>query len=663
MSKRNSSSQPASTFKKVCPYFKPAWLLQLVKTKIPTSRELDHVKLDYIFEFNEEESTIKCKFCTEAKVDGDFSIGKKWDDWKLDYLKRHLNHKTHIEAVEILTARRCGGLVRLITETPKDREVRIENAGRQKANPKMVRVLIDNVILAIKLNTSMNSVQEINSHVSKYVQIPESWRSKNYAFEFVECINQVIQNEDFDAIRKSQYHCLIIDESTDISVHKMLIIYIKFRTNFDYKTSFATIIQLSACDALSIVAAIKKFYSDFKLDMDKMVMMTSDGAAVMLGGYNGVAKILQRDIPYLSAQHCVAHREDLGIDDAWRGIPLMKTLETLLRTVYTMFSRSSVKKGKFQDLAAVMECDVLSFRPLNEVRWLSRHFAVIPFIRNYDVLIEYCKGELENSNDPISKYCVKALTNSLNRLALTVLNDILTELAKMSKFFQKSVLSPMEAHQYVKSIIKKIRSQYLGETIFWSEEAMKLLNTSDNTAEIIEFITKLCDHLDFRFPEEEMKDWAAFDHVGIANSNNFNFGNQNLLNLLNKYSKIIPCYSEEVKRKILSQYSNFKFLYQTKFNSNVVSSFADMVDLANKEEEFQELSSLIDISATFQASSADCERGFSQMNAIKTKARNRLETFHLDHLMRIKLFLRRGNEIDVQKVFNFWKNNKDRRGN
>ena len=96
-----------------------------------------------------------------------------------------------------------------------------------------------------------------------------------------------------------------------------------------------------------------------------------------------------------------------------------------------------MKKGKFQDLAAVMECDVLSFRPLNEVRWLSRHFAVIPFIRNYDVLIEYCRGEVENSNDPISKYCVKALTNSFNRLALTVLNDVLTALPKVSKFFQK----------------------------------------------------------------------------------------------------------------------------------------------------------------------------------------------------------------------------------
>lgn len=50
------------------------------------------------------------------------------------------------------------------------------------------KVLIDIVILAIKLNISLNSAKEINSHGLKYVQIPESWRSKKYALELVEYI-------------------------------------------------------------------------------------------------------------------------------------------------------------------------------------------------------------------------------------------------------------------------------------------------------------------------------------------------------------------------------------------------------------------------------------------------------------------------------------------
>ena len=72
-------------------------------------------------------------------------------------------------------------------------------------------------------------------------------------------------------------------------------------------------------DALqkNILDAITKFYADHALDMNKMVMFTSDGASVMLGRHKGAAALLKRQVPHLTEQHCVAHREDLGIDDAW----------------------------------------------------------------------------------------------------------------------------------------------------------------------------------------------------------------------------------------------------------------------------------------------------------------------------------------------------------
>ena len=96
-----------------------------------------------------------------------------------------------------------------------------------------------------------------------------------------------------------------------------------------------------------------------------MVMLTSDGASVMLGKNNGVAEILRRSIPYLLEQHCIAHREDLGIEDACKHVSLMADIETFLRTVYTLFSRSSVRKAQFTELAQVLECDSVVFRPLN----------------------------------------------------------------------------------------------------------------------------------------------------------------------------------------------------------------------------------------------------------------------------------------------------------
>ena len=76
-----------------------------------------------------------------------------------------------------------------------------------------------------------------------------------------------------------------------------------------------------------------------------------------------------------------------------------------------MFSRSSVKTEKFQELANAAESDSVACRPLDEVRWLSRHLAVVAFVRNYNVLFDYCTEQVKMSNDPINKFCLKRLLN------------------------------------------------------------------------------------------------------------------------------------------------------------------------------------------------------------------------------------------------------------
>ena len=133
----------------------------------------------------------------------------------------------------------------------------------------------------------------LESPTKKDVRIPNSWRSKNYAFEFIEIINGMVQDNFMADISLATSHALTVDESTDISVNKYLILYFKYRpvNSNEYRTSFGGkhAIQLEACDATSIVTAVKEFYKKHKLDLNKMAMFTSDGASVMLGKVNGVA--------------------------------------------------------------------------------------------------------------------------------------------------------------------------------------------------------------------------------------------------------------------------------------------------------------------------------------------------------------------------------------
>ena len=91
-----------------------------------------------------------------------------------------------------------------------------------------------------------------------------------------------------------------------------------------------------------------------------------------------------------------------------------------------------------------------------------------------------------------------------------------------------------------------------------------------------------------------------------------------------------------------------------------MQTFGD-VQFGLKEKQFGLLVHLLDICATFQASSADCERGFSlKMNFIKTKTRNWLQTDDLDMLMRIKHYQASRAQTDLEKVYCQWSSQKDR---
>jgi hypothetical protein len=54
----------------------------------------------------------------------------------------------------------------------------------------------------------------------------------------------------------------------------------------------------------------------------------------------------------------------------WTQVSIMNNIESLLRAVCTVFSKSSVRRKDFEELVNATECEALSYRPLNEVRRL-----------------------------------------------------------------------------------------------------------------------------------------------------------------------------------------------------------------------------------------------------------------------------------------------------
>ncbi|XP_060573718.1 zinc finger protein 862-like [Ruditapes philippinarum] len=128
--------------------------------------------------------------------------------------------------------------------------------------------------------------------------------------QMIDAINEHISDLVKADILSSDFVGVIVDETTDISIHKKLNIYFKcFKANTtETVIHFIDCVSVRDGKAETLVNAILEQCSKLGLDMLKLVSMASDGAKVMTGHKGGVGALLRKSNPRLVQVHCVAHR-------------------------------------------------------------------------------------------------------------------------------------------------------------------------------------------------------------------------------------------------------------------------------------------------------------------------------------------------------------------
>ena len=61
-----------------------------------------------------------------------------------------------------------------------------------------------------------------------------------------------------------------------------------------------------------------------RFDLQHFCGLSSDGASVMLGSRGGVSKLIKNQVPFLVANHCIAHRLALAAGQAANEMAYLK---------------------------------------------------------------------------------------------------------------------------------------------------------------------------------------------------------------------------------------------------------------------------------------------------------------------------------------------------
>ena len=170
--------------------------------------------------------------------------------------------------------------------------------------------------------------------------------------EIVLAIGEAVLEPIKEEIQSSPVFSLLINETTDVSIIKQMLIYGRYISNGETKARFLGIVELSDGRAVTITDALLQFCG--KMDFEILFALGSDGASVMLGYQGGVSRLMKERVPYLIANHCVAHRLALACGQAVDEITYLKKFKSIVDQLYRFYQNSTVRMAGLKSIQEVV---------------------------------------------------------------------------------------------------------------------------------------------------------------------------------------------------------------------------------------------------------------------------------------------------------------------
>ncbi|XP_073718948.1 zinc finger protein 862 isoform X2 [Misgurnus anguillicaudatus] len=450
-----------------------------------------------------------------------------------------------------------------------------------------------------------------------------NYRSHRIIDDMLEILAEVVEEPILSDIRSSQAISLEVDESTDVSMSRQLDLHVRYLDKEGHVfNQFLDLVPIPDGKADTIVTAIKNVMLKKAIPTEKLYGLGTDGAAVMTGRVNGVAKQLTDSFPKIVSVACAAHRLALACKDSSNDVKYMATFRDHLQELYLYFRNSANRTATLKAASATLGVSDLKIKEVKDTRWLSQHRAIETLQRNLSAVLGALAEEAEMRRCPGAKGLYTFCATYRFVAAVCLQADVLPHLARLSKIFQKSNVNFLHIKEQVPVTIQSLKSiKEAAHTPLPGSFLSQLQQDLDDPQRLGAFNIKHEEERNRRGQDiKEMQreeQWARFQRDILAR-------------------KFFPQHEKEVLQEWLSFKNHaligaFKNKTQEELLSLLASEFDEWANL------YPFLSLLASIALVIPISSVNCERDFSTMNRVKTDLRNQLQGEHLSACLRISI--------------------------
>ena len=262
---------------------------------------------------------------------------------------------------------------------------------------------------------------------------------------------------------QSSFFTIMIDETTDASnVEQVVIVIRNVDDDLSVCEEFIGLYQTHSIQANSLAAIIKDTFSRLNLSIEFCRGQCYDGASVMTGSKNGVAKIISNDEPRAVFTHCYGHSLNLAVGDTVKQCKIMKSALETVNEISKLIKKSPKRDAMFQRIKQGLAQGTPGFRVLCPTRWTVRAASLQSVLDNYKVLLEVWEESKESSLD--SKIKARVIGVEAQMLTFDFLFGIslgaiiLNHSDNLSKSLQQMTLSASEGQYLAKHTLEALKS-------------------------------------------------------------------------------------------------------------------------------------------------------------------------------------------------------------
>ncbi|KAH7439027.1 hypothetical protein KP509_04G041600 [Ceratopteris richardii] len=497
-------------------------------------------------------------------------------------------------------------------------------------------------------------------------------------------------------IRASPFYSLLIDESTERTMEKHIIIYALYLIDGEKgpaKCSFVQLLPIENGDAESIYNAVSVFLVESGLPTEKLNAIATDGASDMIGHKTGVVGRFQSSMPHIMGIHCITHRQTFAAkDDFVSHLDVFAFVDKVSSKAYSWLGKSSKRRAEMWQLMhefAIMDSKALQ---IHSIQWLSRGQVMERLVHIMPVVLEQWKRHEKKWSSHATLFVIQFMIH--------LLVDVLSELNKLNQEFQRNEFDVTLIGALIDLTFEKFTRRYLNNDMFSFENGSKHLTMFSNMAKensltFVDAKGHAHNHVLVHKPvPKSHKKKATHDSNALAqiyvqnvlNALTQRFEDISVFNALKIFSpSSYPVDANEHEKKTQ------EWLQKVIERINIDSSMIDMCKYINEREDlvgmlyrlaqnkgmhdtwevclgskswwdlYPGMMQLWQICLVIPASTAACERGFSRHNYIKSISRSSLALDTLNALMLLSIDARGIAMIDWDDAFDIWMSSKNRR--